>query len=655
MELELVFPDGTTSRHPMGVTGADVAGSIGPRLAKAAVAVALDGELLDLVTPLGKGGKFEVITENSETGRHIARHSAAHILAQAVLDLFPGARFAIGPPIEDGFYYDFDIGRPFTPEDLESLSSRMSEIVAEDQPFQRESMGRQQALALFTDQPFKREIIEAVDPSEVPDDTEVTVYRNLGFVDLCRGPHLPSTGRLRAFKLLRTAGAYWRGDENRAQLQRIYGTAWESQAALEGYVTRLEEAERRDHRRLGAELDLFSFPRELGVGLAIWHPKGGMLRKLMEDHARRLHERFGFSFVFSPHIAREALWHTSGHLDYYAENMYPGMELDDGDRYRVKPMNCPGHILIYRSRGRSYRDLPLRFAELGGVYRNERSGVIHGLLRARGFTQDDSHTFCRPDQIDEELALHLEFVLTWLRDFGFTDFEAELSTRPDKSVGEPAMWEVAQTALQRCLEAAEVPFRIAEGEGAFYGPKIDVHVRDAIGRRWQMSTIQFDFNEPARFQLEYATPDNLSAEPIMIHCAKAGSIERFAGVLTEHYAGAFPLWLAPVQVTVIPVADRHQDYAEEVATSLRAIGLRVEIETGDDTVGERIRRALSAKHPVLCVVGDRDVEAGTVGLRRYGQEREERGVALSAVAAQLVVEARPPGDSPDPPASAGEP
>jgi threonyl-tRNA synthetase len=647
VELQLVYPDGTVAHHPSGVTGSVVAGSIGARLAKAAVAVALDGELLDLGRPLTRSGKFEVITENTEIGRHIARHSAAHILAQAVLDLFPGAHFAIGPAIEDGFYYDFDIGRPFTPDDLERLSDRMSEIVAADQPFQREAVGREQALALFADQPFKREIIEGVDPSEVADDTEVTVYRNLAFVDLCRGPHLPSTGRLRAFKLLRTAGAYWRGDEKRGQLQRIYGTAWESQAALDAYVTRMEEAERRDHRRLGPELDLFSFPRDLGVGLAVWHPKGGMVRKLIEDHSRRLHERYGFDFVFTPHLAKEALWETSGHLDYYAENMSPGMELDEGDRYRVKPMNCPGHILIYRSRGRSYRDLPLRFSELGGVYRNERSGVVHGLLRARGFTQDDSHTFCRPDQIDDELALHLEFVLTWLRDFGFAEFEAELSTRPEKAVGDLAMWEVAQAALQKCLEDAGVSYRVAEGEGAFYGPKIDVHVKDAIGRRWQMSTIQFDFNEPHRFELEYATSDNQSAQPIMIHCAKAGSVERFAGILTEHYAGAFPLWLAPVQVTVIPVADRHDYYARTVAGIFREKGLRAEIDGGDDTVGEKIRRALSAKHPVLCVVGDKDMEARTVGLRRYGEERESRGVPLEDVAATLAKEARPPASTPN--------
>jgi threonyl-tRNA synthetase len=425
-------------------------------------------------------------------------------------------------------------------------------------------------------------------------------------------------------------------------LQRIYGTAWESQSALDEHLTRLAEAERRDHRKLGPELDLFSFPRDLGVGLAVWHPKGGMMRKLIEDHSRALHERFGFEFVFTPHLANEELWRTSGHLDYYSENMYPGIEVEEDERYRVKPMNCPGHILVYQSRSRSYRDLPLRFSELGGVYRNERSGVVHGILRARGFTQDDSHTFCRPDQIDSELALHLDFVLRWLQDFGFTDFEADVSTRPEKSVGDPQMWAVAESALERALKEAGVPFRIAEGEGAFYGPKIDVHVKDAIGRRWQVSTIQFDFNLPARFELEYATADNQSAQPIMIHCAKAGSIERFAGVLIEHYAGAFPVWLAPVQVTVIPVADRHDAYASTVADAFRAAGLRVEVDRSDDTVGNKIRRSLSAKHPAVCVIGDRDVEAGSVGLRRYGEEHERRGVPLSEAVEELSAAATPP-------------
>jgi threonyl-tRNA synthetase len=640
-----VYPDGTVARHPEGATGLDVARSIGPRLAKAAVAVTLDGEPLDLSRPLPHGGKFAVVTEDSGEGRHVARHSAAHILAQAVLGLFPGAHFAIGPPIEDGFYYDFDIGRPFSSDDLARIESRMAEIIAEDQAFVRESLSKDEALALFSDQPFKSEIISNVDGSEVDAGSQITVYRNESFVDLCRGPHLPSTGWLRSVKLLRSAGAYWRGDETKPQLQRIYGTAWESQAALDEYVHRLQEAERRDHRRLGPELDLFSFPRELGIGLAVWHPKGGALRKLVEDHSRRLHERFGFEFVFSPHLAKEALWRTSGHLDYFAENMYPGIEVDEGENYRVKPMNCPFHILIYKSKGRSYRDLPIRLSELGGVYRRERTGVIHGILRARGFTQDDSHTFCRRDQLDSELAMHLEFVLTWLKDFGFTEFEADLSTKPEKAVGEQEMWDLAEAALQKSLENAGLKFKFARGEGAFYGPKIDVHIKDAIGRRWQMSTIQMDFNLPERFQLEFTTADNVPAQPVMIHCAKAGSIERFLGVLTEHYAGAFPLWIAPIQVTVIPVAERHDHYADEVAGELRRAGLRVEIDKDDDTVGEKIRRALSAKHPVLCVVGDKDVEARSVGLRRYGEDREKRGVPLSEVVADLARDAMPPGSS----------
>lgn len=642
MTLDIILPDGTLVKHPDGVTGHQVAEAIGARLAEAAVAVELDGALLDLHRPLPTGGKLAIITEASEEGRHIMRHSAAHVMAQAVLGLFPGATFAIGPAIQDGFYYDFDIGRPFTPEDLEAIEERMNQIIAADQPFLREAMRRDEALGVFADHPFKREIIEGVDPAEAPEGEAVTVYRNESFVDLCRGPHLPSTGRLKAFKLLRTAGAYWRGDEKRPQLQRIYGTAWESKAALDAHLERLAEAERRDHRRLGPELDLFSFPRELGVGLVVWHPKGGQLRKLIEDHSRRLHQAFGFDFVYTPHVAKEGLWEVSGHLGFYAENMYPAIEMDEGDNYRVKPMNCPFHVLIYKSRGRSYRELPIRLSELGGVYRYERSGVIHGLLRARGFTQDDSHTFCTPDQLSSELALHLDFVLTWLRHFGFTEFEADLSTRPEKWVGESELWEQAEAALARSLEAAGIDYRIAQGEGAFYGPKIDVHVRDAIGRRWQTSTIQVDFSMPARFHAEYTAPGNQAETPVMVHCAKAGSIERFMGVLTEHYAGAFPLWLAPVQATVIPVADRHLDYADAVGSRLRKSGLRVEVDRSDESVGEKIRRALTHKHPLVLVVGDRDVEAGTVGVRRYGQDHERRGVEIEDLLAEIADEAAPP-------------
>ena len=643
MSIELTYPDGSVHHHPAGVTGLEVAASIGRRLAAAAVAVRLDGHLLDLTRPLATGGDFAVVTIDSDEGHHILRHSAAHVLAQAVLSLYPGATFAIGPAIEDGFYYDFDIGRPFTPSDLEQIESRMREIIAADQPFVRETLSREEALSVFASHPFKVEIIHSVEPSEVEAAEEVTVYRNDDFVDLCRGPHLPSTGRIPAVKLLRSAGAYWRGDERRPQLQRIYGTAWESEKALANHLHRLEEAERRDHRRLGPDLDLFSFPTELGAGLALWHPRGGMLRKLIEDHSRRLHQRHGFEFVFSPHLARSDLWRTSGHLDFYAEAMYPPMALDNDQEYRVKPMNCPFHILIYRSRARSYRELPLRLSELGGVYRYERSGTIHGLLRARGFTQDDSHTFTTRHQLGSELSRHLEFVMNWLRDFGFTDFDAVLSTRhPEKSMGEAELWDEATEALRHTLVEAAVEYALEEGEGAFYGPKIDVNVRDAIGRRWQTSTIQVDFFLPQRFDLSYAGPDNASARPVMIHCAKAGSIERFIGVLTEHYAGAFPLWLAPVQASVVPVADRHLDYAASVAESLRKAGLRPEVDASHDTVGEKIRRALTAKHPAVLVVGDRDVEAGTVGVRRYGEEGERRDVPLGEVIARLVEEARPP-------------
>ena len=642
MSIELIYPDGSSHVFENGASGHDVALAIGPRLAKAAVAVAVDGVQYDLHRPLPHGGNLEVITENSEAGRHIARHSAAHVMAQAVLDLFPGSTFAIGPAIADGFYYDFAIGGAFTPEDIEAVETRMAEIVAEDQPFERVEMTREKALEVFDDHRFKKEIIDSVDPSEIDDESSaVSAYRNLDFVDLCRGPHLPSTGRLQAFKLMRSAGAYWRGDEEREQLQRIYGTAWESRAALDEHLRRLEEAERRDHRKLGPELDLFSFPSDLGPGLSVWHPKGGMVRKLMEDHSRRLHEQFGFDFVFSPHLAKSDLWATSGHLDFYAENMYPGIEMDSDQEYRVKPMNCPFHVLIYRSQGRSYRDLPIRLSELGAVYRNERSGVVHGLLRARGFTQDDSHTFCRRDQVGDELAMHLEFVLQWLRDFGFTEFEADLSTRPEKYVGELELWDLAEQALEEALVTAGIPYQIAEGDGAFYGPKIDVHIKDAIGRRWQMSTIQVDFALPDKFDIEYVDAADTRQRPVMIHSAKAGSIERFFGVLVEHYAGAFPVWLAPVQAVVVPVADRHDDHAGHVAGTLRVSGLRASVDAADATVGEKIRRAITQKVPAILVVGDDDIDRGTAGLRMRGEE-ERRGVPVDEIVALLVEAARPP-------------
>ncbi len=645
--MYLRLPDQTVLTLDEGSSGLDGARAIGAGLARAAVAVKVNGEQRDLSRPIESNNDepvdFEVITLESPEGLHILRHSTTHVMAQAVLDLFPGSTFAIGPPIEDGFYYDFAVDDPFTPEDLAKIESRMAEIVAEEQPFQREAITRTEALAMFTDHKFKTEIIENVDVTEVGEGDEVTIYRNLGFVDLCRGPHLPHTGRIPAFKVLRSSGAYWRGDQAREQLQRIYGTAWPSKSELEQYLHRLEEAEKRDHRRLGADLDLFSFPPELGSGLAVWHPNGGMLRKVVEDHSRRLHQRFGFDFVFSPHIGREELWATSGHLDFYAENMYPSMQYEGDPAYRIKPMNCPFHVLIYQSQQRSYRDLPMRLGELGGVYRYEQSGVVHGILRARGFTQDDSHTFCTEDQVQDELKLHLDFVLTWLRDFGFDDGEADLSTRPEKAiVDEEHRWDVAEKALADALEAHDVTYRVAPGEGAFYGPKIDIHIKDAIGRRWQCSTIQLDVNTPRRFGLEFVDSTNSPEVPYMIHCAKAGSLERFMGILVEHYAGALPMWLAPVQVSIIPVADRHDDYARQVKDRLIDAGVRARVDLSTETVGDKIRKALTQKHPAVIVVGDDDVANATVGLRLYGEDRDTRGVPLVEASNRLVDMARTP-------------
>lgn len=643
MSFQLTLPDGSVRSYEDGATGLDVATSIGAGLARAAVAITVDGETLDLNRPIDRDGALSVVTENTEEGRHVLRHSAAHVMAQAVLDLYPGATFAIGPPITDGFYYDFDIGRPFTPEDLDQIEARMQEIIEIDQSFDRESLAIDEALELFADQPFKSEIIRGVDEAEGAGESHVSIYRNDAFVDLCRGPHVPSTGRLKAVKLMRSAGAYWRGDENKPQLQRIYGTAWEDRKALRKYLNRLEEAAKRDHRKLGTELDLYSFPSDLGSGLAVWHPKGGLLRKEIEDYSRRTHLANGYEYVVSPHVAKADLWETSGHLQFYAEGMYPAMELDGGQQYYVKPMNCPFHILIYKSRSRSYRELPLRLFELGTVYRYERSGVVHGLLRARGFTQDDSHIFTTFDQMPDELQSLLDFVLMVLRDFGFDEFEADLSTRdPEKSIGSDELWEVAEASLAKALEKAELPYQVAHGEGSFYGPKIDIHVKDAIGRRWQLSTIQLDFAQPENFGLTYTSGENVRERPVMIHRALLGSIERFVAVLVEHYAGAFPAWLAPVQATIVPVADRHQDYAFEVAAALEDAGVRVEVDAADETVGEKIRRAITQKVPSILVVGDRDVENRTVGMRLREDDAEQRGIPIDEAISGLVERSAPP-------------
>ncbi len=647
------LPDGSTREYPAGVTPAEVAASIGRRLADAAVAASVDGTTVDLDRPITADADVAILTGDSPEGLYVLRHSTAHVLAQAVLDLFPGARYAIGPPIADGFYYDFELpphpdGSPahFTEADLERIDARMREIVGEAQPFVREELGQAAGLELFADQPYKREIIEGAEGSEGAEGNVVSVYRNPrpsggdpAFIDLCRGPHVPTTKRLGAFKLMKVAGAYWRGDEKRPMLQRIYGTAWPTKKELDEHLHRLAEAERRDHRKLGVELDLISFPDELGGGLAVWHPKGARVRRQMEDFSRAEHEKADYEFVFTPHLTKGQLFETSGHLDFYADGMYPPMEME-GAKYYPKPMNCPMHCLIFGSRTRSYRELPLRLFEFGTVYRYERSGVLHGLLRTRGFTQDDSHIYCTPDQIVPELTSLLGFVLRILRTFGFEHFEAELSTRPEgKSVGSDEDWERATEALHEALRQSGLSYTVAEGEGAFYGPKIDVHLKDAIGRRWQLSTLQVDFNHPIRFDLTYIGEDNERHRPIMIHRALFGSVERFFGILVEHYAGAFPTWLAPVQVQVLPVADRHDDYAAEVAGRLRSEGFRVELtDASHDTLGARVRKGRMDKVPYLLVVGDSDVEARTVGVNVRGAERPERDVPLDDFVARLAAE-----------------
>ena len=662
--INVVVPDGTSRELEGDATALDLATKVGPRLARDAVAADVNGKLVDLSTSLHDGDVVRIVTGDSDEGTTVLRHSTAHVMAQAVLRLYPGAEFAIGPAIADGFYYDFRLPNDahFSEDDLERIESEMRKIIAEAQPFTRQALRIEDALKLFSSQPFKREIIEqvaeasgAIDPELATetdaDSSMVTTYRNSDeFIDLCRGPHVLSTGRLGHFKLTRVAGSYWRGDEHRPQLQRIYGTAWPSEQALADYALRLAEAERRDHRKLGAELDLFSFPEEIGSGLAVFHPKGGLVRRVMEDYSRQQHERAGYEFVSTPHITKAALFETSGHLDWFAESMFPPMELDGGQQYYLKPMNCPMHILIYRSRQRSYRELPMRLFEFGTVYRYELSGVVHGLTRVRGMTQDDAHIFCTREQMTEELDSLLTFVLDLLRDFGLEDFYLELSTRPeDKSVGTDAEWDEATEVLRTVGERRELDLKLDPGGGSFYGPKISVQARDAIGRTWQMSTIQVDFQLPQRFDLSYIGPDNDRHRPIMIHRALFGSVERFFAVLLEHYAGALPTWLAPVQVRVLPVKDANAPYASQVTTRLRDAGVRVELDAASEPLGARVRRGKLEKLPYLLVVGDEDERASSVGLNRRGSDSDERGVGLDRFVDELLEEierrGRPEGGS----------
>ena len=611
------------------------------------IAARVNGELRDLAGGLADGDVVDPVDIASEDGLAILRHSTAHVLAQAVQELFAEARLGIGPPVENGFYYDFDVAQPFGPEDLKAIEQRMRQIVRQGQLFSRRIVTDADARAELAGEPYKLELIGlkggAADAEESVEvgGSELTIYDNLDpgtgevcWKDLCRGPHLPTTRQIPAFKLMRTGGAYWRGSERNPQLQRIYGTAWPSRQAQDEYLQLLAEAERRDHRKLGAELDLFSFPTEIGSGLPVFHPKGGTIRRIMEEYSRQRHVAAGYEFVNTPHLTKSELFETSGHLDWYAESMYPPMELE-GAKYYPKPMNCPMHILIFAARGRSYRELPLRLFEFGTVYRYEKSGVVHGLTRARGFTQDDAHIFCRPDQLEGELASLLDFVVGLLRDFGLTEFEAELSTRPEKYVGEPAEWEKAEAALKHALDVSGLPYVIAEGEGAFYAPKIDVHVRDAIGRRWQLSTLQVDFQEPGRFGIEYQAADGARQRPYMIHRALFGSIERFFGILVEHYAGAFPPWLAPVQVVGIPISDAHVPYLEEVAAKLRSAGIRVEVDTGDDRMQKKIRNAQRQKVPYMLLAGDQDVSAGAVSFR-YRSGEQKNGIGVDDAVAEIV-------------------
>jgi threonyl-tRNA synthetase len=647
-EITITLPDGSQRAYAAGTTVGEVAASIGSRLAKAAVAGVVDGVEVDLATPVEHDASVAVVTDSSDAGRHVLRHSTAHVMAQAVTQLYPGAKFTIGPAIEDGFYYDFELpgGRTFHEDDLAAIEARMHEIVSADQPFVRDEVSADDALRLFADQPYKCEIIERVrsggadgaDAGEVGSGEAISVYRNSPeFVDLCRGPHVPSTGRLGHFKLQRVSAAYWRGNEKGPQLQRIYGTAWESKAALDEHLHRLEEAAKRDHRKLAVELDLLSFPQLLGGGLAVWHPKGAIVRKLMEDYSRERHQRGGYEFVYTPHLASAHVFETSGHLSWYKDGMYPPMEMDNGTYY-PKPMNCPMHCLIFGSRQRSYRELPLRLFELGTVYRYERAGTLHGLLRIRGFTQDDSHIYCSEEQLPAEVSSLLDFVTSVLRAFGFEDFQFHLSTKdPAKYVGSDEIWDKATEALRSALERHGLEYQVKDGDAAFYGPKIDIHVKDAIGRRWQLSTIQCDFILPERFDLEYVTPDNSRARPIMLHRALFGSVERFFGVLVEHYAGAFPTWLSPIQVRVLPVASAHEGYAASVAERIDGAGYRVDVVHADDQLGKRIRAAKLDKIPYVLVVGEDDIANGTLGVNPRGGE-VERGVLVDEFLKRLDAE-----------------
>jgi len=622
--IHLTLPDGSTKEVPKGTTALDVAKSISPRLADTALAAKTNGDLIDLTRPLDKDTDLRILTDRDAEALEVYRHSSAHLLAAAVLELFPETKLGHGPATENGFFYDFFRETPFTPEDLEKIEKKMQELVQLNLPYAREFVDRTEGLRKFKGEGdfMKCHFIEQF----TKPDEKISIYKTGKFLDFCRGPHLPSTGKIKAFKLLNIAGAYWLGDEKNPQLQRIYGTSFFSKKDLDAYLNGIEEAKKRDHRVLGKQLDLFSIQELAGPGLIFWHPKGGIIRKEMEDWMRDQYVKRGYSLVYTPHVMRRQLFFTSGHEGYYAQNFFDFMELDDAE-YRVKPMNCPGHILIYKDSLKSYRDLPVRLGELGTVYRYERSGVMHGLLRVRGFTQDDAHIFCTPEQIEKEIADCVEFARDVLKDFGFDKFQTELSTwdpNDRKSfVGSEEQWNMATSSLENVLKKLNIEYKTIPGEAAFYGPKIDIKLVDAIGRLWQLSTVQFDFNLPQRFDLEYVAEDGSRKQPLMVHRALFGSVERFFGVLIEHYAGAFPVWLSPVQVAMIPIAERHSEYAEKVASQLRAAGVRVTVDSRNEKMNAKIREHAMQKIPFLLVVGDKESESSKVNVRTRGKEKTE--------------------------------
>ncbi|MFQ5499156.1 MAG: threonine--tRNA ligase [Candidatus Zixiibacteriota bacterium] len=637
-QLQVTLPDGSTKDFDPGTTGMQVAASISPRLAKAAVVARVNGTLCDLNGPIAADAPVEILTFDDPDGRQVFWHSSSHIMAQAVQELFPEVKLAIGPPIDEGWYYDFEIEKPFTPEDLEAIEKKMSEIIAEDAEFRREVVDRREAIEHYTSREgsYKVELLEDID-----DDT-VTIYYQSRFEDLCRGPHIPRTGMIKSFKLISSSGAYWRGDENKQMLQRIYGVSYPKKSMLDDYLNRLEEARKRDHRVLGKQLELYHISEDVGAGLILWLPKGARVRNEIETFWREEHLKFGYELVYSPHIANRELWDQSGHTDFYSDDMYGAIEVDQR-QYQLKPMNCPFHIIMYQSRRWSYRDLPLRWAELGTVYRYERPGVLHGLMRVRGFTQDDAHHFVSQEMMEEELVLILKFCTHILNSFGFMEFEVLLSTRPEKAIGDRGDWEKAENGLRRALEKTSLAYSVDEGGGAFYGPKIDIVIKDAIGRSWQCSTIQFDFSLPERFDLYYIGSDGSHQRPFMIHRALLGSIERFFGVLIEHYAGNFPAWLAPVQVAILPITDAVNEYASEIEAQLHEKRIRVTIDHRSEKIGAKIRDAEMQKVPYMFVVGAREMENDSVAVRGHGgrdlgvkQLNEAVGLLLDEIANKSV-------------------